>query len=125
MITTDTTQYVQECESWKTSLRHHREKFLIFQKELVDLVTHPGSKAHLPEVEHLHNQFEVQLGNIHDLKHAISEHQRLSDWETKHDNNITNQTMQKHDDLREQVRGLEESLSELKNEFSRFRVEVG
>ena len=74
MVQVETSQLTGECNSWRENLRQYRDEFSKDKTKLQDAVSQPLSKEQLQDVEHLHNQFHIQLINIHDLKHAIKAH---------------------------------------------------
>ncbi len=126
MVTADIAQLSQECSSWLASLRNKRDEFSQLRKNLQELITHPLTKDDLPQVEHLSNQFEIQLTNINHLKHSIKEHEKVASWEqTLSSGNITEASWAAHEDLHDQVQSLGHTLDELKDEFSRFMEKVG
>ena len=65
---------VDECKIWLTGLISYREKINNLKTELYFFA--PGKTNHdvLEGIEHFHNQFHIQLINIHDLKHEIRHH---------------------------------------------------
>lgn len=65
---------VDECKAWYKILSSYREKINNLKTELYFFA--PGKTAHetLTGIEHFHNQFHIQLINIHDLKHEIRHH---------------------------------------------------
>ena len=71
------TQYktmIEECKAWHDVLVTYREKINKLKTELYFFA--PGKTDHevLAGIEHFHNQFHIQLINIHDLKHEIRHH---------------------------------------------------
>lgn len=71
------TQYkslIDECKTWMGILSGYREKMNHLKSELYLFA--PGKTEHevLEGIEHFHNQFHIQLINIHDLKHEIRHH---------------------------------------------------
>jgi len=65
---------VDECKQWHAVLASYRQKIHTLQNELYYFA--PGKTDHdvLLGIEHYHNQFHIQLINIHDLKHEIKHH---------------------------------------------------
>ena len=65
---------IDECKSWHSTLVSYREKIHNLKNELYYFA--PGKTDHevLTGIEHFHNQFHIQLINIHDLKHEIKHH---------------------------------------------------
>ncbi|MBK6935576.1 MAG: hypothetical protein IPH18_00790 [Chitinophagaceae bacterium] len=121
MVQVDISQLSAECNTWREQLRHYREEFHHDENKLRKVTWHSLSKDQLKDVEHFHNQFHIQLINIHDLKHAIRTHD-LKMAHEKHDNLTVakDDTVTKHEDLQEQFRTLEKTLLELRNEFNDF-----
>ena len=65
---------IDECKNWHAVLVSYREKINNLKTELYCFA--PGKTDHdvLAGIEHFHNQFHIQLINIHDLKHEIKHH---------------------------------------------------
>jgi hypothetical protein len=65
---------IDECSQWVKILVSYREKINKLKTELYFFA--PGKTDHdvLIGIEHFHNQFHIQLINIHDLKHEIRHH---------------------------------------------------
>lgn len=65
---------IEECKKWYDVLASYREKINNLKTELYFFA--PGKTDHetLVGIEHFHNQFHIQLINIHDLKHEIRHH---------------------------------------------------
>ncbi|WP_336513887.1 hypothetical protein [Pollutibacter soli] len=126
MVQTDLAQLTRECSSWKESLRNSRSELSVYRNKLQEVVSHPISKAALPEVEHYDNQFDIQLSNINHLKHAIKEHERLASADFIQKNQTTAEILwEKHEQLHDEYQRLENTISELKNDFSSFVTKVG
>ncbi|MBL7726631.1 MAG: hypothetical protein JNM68_03050 [Dinghuibacter sp.] len=70
-------------------------------------------------MEHLHNQFHIQLINIHDLKQSIKAHERQVEQESA-GGRLSEATYAHHESLHEEYQSLERTLEELKTEFSGF-----
>jgi SPX domain protein involved in polyphosphate accumulation len=79
-----TAQLTEECQQWRFTLRHLRDQYRHHVQKLEKKVLDKTMHLTMWEVEHLHNQFYIQLINIHDLKKAIK----------RHADNISRQTMQ-------------------------------
>jgi hypothetical protein len=121
MVQSDIAQLSGECTGWRETLRNFREEFNQCKHRLQELASHPLSKEDLPEVEHYHNQFHIQLINIHDLKQAIKQHDRKVNFEmTSHEGQITDETLADHENLFDQYQHLEYTLQELRQEFANF-----
>jgi hypothetical protein len=83
MVQVETSQLAAECNTWRETLRKYRDEFTQDNIKLQHAAKPSLSKAQLQEVEHLHNQFHIQLINIHDLKHSIKVHHRLVEFELR------------------------------------------
>lgn len=79
-----TAQLTEECRQWRFTLRHLRDQFTHHTHKLEKQVLEKNRRLAMWEVEHLYNQFYIQLINIHDLKKAIK----------RHADNISKQSMQ-------------------------------
>jgi chromosome segregation ATPase len=123
MVTTDIAQLSRECNAWRETLRSYRDEFGQLKHHLQDLAGHQTNKDVLLEIEHLDNQFHIQLINIHDLKQAIKlHHRRLSNEmaESSTVQNLTDDTTSDHERLYNDYQQLESTLTEVKQEFSQF-----
>ena len=98
MVQTDTSQLSGECSTWRQTLRSYREEFSQDKIRLQQAVSHTLHKDHLQDVEHLQNQFHIQLINIHDLKQAIKVHDRKVNYETETNKGLLNdETLAQHE----------------------------
>ena len=121
MVQVETSQLTGECNSWREKLRQYRDEFSKNKTKLQDAASQPLSKDQLQDVEHLHNQFHIQLINIHDLKQAIKAHDRKLNFEKVAFNGLVNEdSYTRHESLMEEYQSLEQTLSELRNEFNEF-----
>jgi hypothetical protein len=121
MVQVETSQLAGECNTWRDALRKYRDEFTQDNIKLQYAASPSLSKDQLQEVEHLHNQFHIQLINIHDLKHLIKVHQRLIDYEMReHKGNLKDETLARHEDLFEQFQNLDLTLQDLRSEFDQF-----
>jgi len=122
MVTTDIAQLSRECNAWRETLRSYRDEFGQLKHRLQDLAGHQTNRDVLLEIEHLDNQFHIQLINIHDLKQAIKLHDR------KLNNEMADSPGQQpaddassyHEKLFNDYQQLENTLHEVKQEFSHF-----
>jgi hypothetical protein len=121
MVQVETSQLASECNSWRDSLRKYRDEFTQDNIKL-QLAAKPSlSKDQLQQVEHLHNQFHIQLINIHDLKHSIKVHHRLIEFELReHKGQMREETLADHENLFDQFQNLDLTLQDLRGEFDRF-----
>jgi hypothetical protein len=121
MVQVETSQLAAECNSWRETLRKYRDEFTKDNIKLQHAATPSLSKDQLQEVEHLHNQFHIQLINIHDLKHAIKVHHRLIEFELKDNKGqLREETLANHENLFDQFQSLDLTLQDLRGEFDRF-----
>lgn len=108
-------QLGQECQEIIDRLREFRDEFNQDEKTIQQAAGHSLPKERLVDLEHLHNQFDIQLKNIHDLRHAYEALQKqlavVSDDEF---------LLQKKEQLREEFKTLEQTLLGLRTEFDSF-----
>ncbi|MGC4039141.1 MAG: hypothetical protein QM764_24495 [Chitinophagaceae bacterium] len=121
MVQTDISQLSGECTTWRTNLRTYREEFTQDKMKLQQAVGHTLPKDRFQDVEHLQNQFHIQLINIHDLKQAIKVHDRKVNLETESNHGqVQEETLAEHENLFEQYQALESTLQDLRSEFNGF-----
>lgn len=121
MVQVETSQLTGECNSWREKLRQYRDEFSKDKTKLQDSASRTLSKDQLQQVEHLHNQFHIQLINIHDLKHAIKSHDQKVRYEINvNSGRLNNETMAEHENLLDQYQNLESMLLELRDEFDEY-----
>ena len=121
MVQVETSQLTGECNSWREKLRQYRDEFSKDKTKLQDSTSRTLSKEQLQQVEHLHNQFHIQLINIHDLKHAIKSHDQKVRYEMNvNSGKLNNETMAEHENLLDQYQNLESMLLGLRDEFDEY-----
>jgi hypothetical protein len=121
MVTVDISQLSGECNTWRETLRQLKDEFAQDKVKLQQAVSHTLSKEELQDVEHLHNQFHIQLINIHDLKQAIKVHERTLGLEIASSNGqLKDDALSDHENLFEQYQSLEHTLQDLRDEFNHF-----
>jgi len=121
MVQTDISQLSGECSTWRATLRSYREEFTQDKVRLQQAAGHTLPKDQMQDVEHLQNQFHIQLINIHDLKQAIKVHNRKVNYELEsHNGQLPEETMAEHENLFDQYQSLENTLHDLRNEFRGF-----
>ena len=121
MVTTDIAQLSRECNAWRETLRSYRDEFGQLKNRLQNLAGPQTNRDVLLEIEHLDNQFHIQLINIHDLKQAIKLHHRKLNHEMAESNGqLTDDTTNDHEKLFIDYQQLENTLHEVKQEFSHF-----
>ena len=114
MVQVETSQLTGECNSWRENLRQYRDEFSKDKIKLQDAVSSPLSKEQLQDVEHLHNQFHIQLINIHDLKHEIKYHLKEAERHPNFGHRIP------HHYIKEKVDLLLNDLDKLEDDFHTF-----
>ncbi|MBL7746508.1 MAG: hypothetical protein JNM19_03725 [Chitinophagaceae bacterium] len=121
MVQVDISQLTRECNGWREKLRSLREEFTQNETKLRQVAGQPLSKEQLHNVEHLHNQFHIQLINIHDLKQSIKVHDRKMNFEMAAFNGTANEdTLTRHETLNDEYQALEQTLNDLRTEFNDF-----
>jgi len=121
MVQVDISQLSRECNIWRDELRRYRDEFNRDEAQLRQEASKALSKDQLLQVEHLHNQFHIQLINIHDLKQAIKIHDRKMNFEMTAFNGLVNEeSYNRHEKLAEELQSLKTTLKNLCNEFDQF-----
>lgn len=103
-----------ECGQWLENLRQHREELVHLRNDLYTAAAGKTDHEFLKEVEHYHNQFHIQLINVHDLKHTIKHH--IADAE--HHPNFGHRIP--HHQIELQYKQLIEDLDKLSSDFKNF-----
>jgi archaellum component FlaC len=111
----DIAQLAQECNSWREQLRQERNEIGDMKKNLQHVAAANPPRDLLTDIEHYHNQFYIQLINIHDLKHAIKEHEQQIQA-----GNTTDESLSKHEQLHNEYQNLEHIISDLRTDFNTF-----
>jgi len=125
MVQVENAQLTTECNAWRATLRQFRDELNQAKTQLQQAATHTLSKDQLQDVEHLHNQFHIQLINIHDLKQAIKAHDSKITYELNEMNGQLNEeTAAEHENLFGQYQDLELTLADLRDEFKRFLTRI-
>ena len=121
MVTVDISQLTAECNTWREALRSGREEFTNDKTRLQMAASQNLSKEQLEQVEHLHNQFHIQLINIHDLKQTIKTHDRKVQFEASANaGQVYEETLEEHESLNDEFENLQQTLNELREEFNEF-----
>src|SRR5690606_26138497 len=121
MVQVETSQLTGECNSWREKLRQYRDEFSKDKSKLQDSASTALSREQLQQVEHLHNQFHIQLINIHDLKHAIKTHEQKITYEMSNNNGkLSDEVVVQHESLLDEYQRLESTLQDLREEFDEF-----
>ena len=121
MVTVDISQLSGECNTWRDSLRSCRDDLNNFKKQLQQTASRNLSRDQLHDVEHYHNQFHIQLINVHDLKQSIKAHDRRVQFETSaNSGQIAEDTIAEHERLFEEFQSLDNTIKNLREEFNDF-----
>ncbi len=105
---------VDECHQWHDELVTYRQKIHGLKNELYYFAPGKTEQDVTINIEHFHNQFHVQLINIHDLKHEIKYHLKEAERHPNFGHRIP------HHYIKEKVDGLLTDLDKLEDEFHSF-----
>jgi len=105
---------VDECKNWYDTLASYCKKINDLKRELYFFAPGKTERDILLGVEHFHNQFHIQLINIHDLKHEIKFHVH----EAQRYPNIGHRIP--HHYIKDKLDLLITDLDKLENEFHQF-----
>ena len=120
MVQVEISQLSGECTAWREKLRQYKDEFQQDETQLRQVAGQALSKDQLQDVEHLHNQFHIQLINFLDLKQAIKAHERKMNFERETNGTVGEAQLGEHEQLLEEFNALESTLGELRDEFARF-----
>ena len=121
MVTVDISQLSGECNTWRDSLRSCRDDLNQLKKQLQQTAAQNLTRDQLHDVEHYHNQFHIQLINVHDLKQSIKSHDRRVQFETSaNSGQIAEDTIAEHEKLFEEYQSLDSTIKNLREEFGDF-----
>jgi chromosome segregation ATPase len=124
MVTTEVAQLSKECNAWRETLRSFKDEFSRFKNRLQELAGRQTHRDVLLEVEHLDNQFHIQLINIHDLKQSIKIHQRQVEAEMAATGSVSDELLAHHENLYDNYQQLDHTLHELRSEFDHFSAVI-
>ena len=121
MVTVDISQLSGECNTWRDSLRSCRDDLNQLKKQLQQTAAQNLTRDQLHDVEHYHNQFHIQLINVHDLKQSIKSHDRRVQFETSaNSGQLAEDTIAEHERLFEEFQSLDSTIKNLREEFGEF-----
>ena len=120
VTTTEVGQLAGECNLWLATLRTFRNTFQHNKSVLQDMAMNQTQKDILLEIEHLDNQFHIQLINIHDLKQAIKRHMQKVSFEREETGHISDDLLARHEYLYDEFQRQETTLDIISREFERF-----
>ncbi|MBN8838299.1 MAG: hypothetical protein J0I09_13635 [Sphingobacteriia bacterium] len=105
---------ISECNEWHGTLASYREKLNELKNELYYFAPGKTNKDILVGIEHFHNQFHIQLINVHDLKHEIKHHVQEAERHPNFGHRIP------HHYLKEKFDVLVGDLNDLESDFHSF-----
>jgi transketolase len=122
MVLTDISQFTRECNDWRETLRSHRDELHQMQTALQRAVNHALTKEEQSELEHLQNQLHIQLINVHDLKHAVKQHDRKLHMTVSGSSDVqfSDNISAYHENLFDNYQSLTTTLSDLRNDLNHF-----
>lgn len=126
VTTTEVGQLAGECTSWIDTLKSFKQQFTNHKSLLQQHSAEQTQHDVLLEVEHLHNQFHIQLINIHDLKQSVKRHmQEISYERSRNNGSINDDILARHEYLYDEFQRLESTLNIISREFDRFVKYIG
>jgi septation ring formation regulator EzrA len=120
VTTTEVGQLAGECTLWLDTLRSFRNKFQNHKNVLLQVAADQTQRDVLLEIEHLDNQFHIQLINIHDLKQSIKKHMQQIGYERMNGNHLSDDVLARHEYLYDEYQRLDTTLHIISREFERF-----
>jgi hypothetical protein len=122
MVLTDISQFTRECNDWRETLRSHRDELHQMQTTLQAAVNHALTKEEQSELEHLQNQLHIQLINVHDLKHAVKQHDRKLHMTVSGSTDVqfSDNISAYHENLFDNYQSLTTTLGDLRNDLHHF-----
>src|SRR5690349_9396348 len=121
MVQTDISQLSRECNEWRERLHSYRDEFNQLQRRLQQAAFKSLSKDQQTDLEHFQNQLHIQLINIHDLKQSVKAHDRQIYFEVSENNGqVSDETLAHHENLYDDYQSLQQTLGDLRNEFTHF-----
>ncbi|MBL7754773.1 MAG: hypothetical protein JNM44_09865 [Chitinophagaceae bacterium] len=103
-----------EGQQWYDQLVALRDKLNLFKTELYQFAPGKTDKDVLMGIEHFHNQFHIQLINVHDFKHELRHHIQELEHLAVANHNTT------HLKFKHNLDALLKDLQELEVDFHRF-----
>ena len=107
-------QLLEEAKRWIDHLATYVQTINDFKNKFYKWAAGKTDHDVLVQIEHFHNQFHIQLINLHDLKHSIRIHMRAVTLSPD-----TDHTPQ-HQQLEDQYNFLIHDLDDLKADFTEF-----
>ena len=107
-------QILDEAKKWIDSLKTYVDNINELKNKFYKWAAGKSDYDVLVQIEQYHNQFHIQLINLHDLKHSIRLYMNECKLHPDADHTA------KHQDLEEQYNFLINDLDHLKNNFTAF-----
>ncbi len=121
MVQVEIPHLSQECSKWREALRSYRESIANCQNKLQEFAGKQLSKEELQKVERFHNQFHIQLINIHDLKQSVKMQDRKVNLElASNGKQVLEETMNTQEKLFEEYVYLTGTIKDLQIGFNQF-----
>jgi len=114
MIAEAQPQFVGEATNWITNLRTYINDINEMKNQLYKWAAHKSGYDALVQIEHYHNQFHIQLINLHDVKHSIKLYMKEYSLQPDAKN------VEKQNGLEDQYQFLIKELDNLKRDFTAF-----
>jgi seryl-tRNA synthetase len=125
VTTTEVGQLSQECNVWRDNLRSLRDDFTHFKSRLQQVAGRQTHREILQEIEHLDNQFHIQLINIHDLRHSIKAHDKRMAMEKAFSPSFPSESiLAEHEQLHDEYESLVVTLRDISEEFENFLTAI-
>ena len=114
-------QFGTTTHEWKNSLDFYEEDLGILKERLLEVAGKNTGEEAAQGIEHFQNQFEIQLKNIHDLKHSIQNTERQAVRDTQlHAGHVSLEVINQKAALAEDMKQFETTIKELRSEFNTF-----
>lgn len=125
MVQTDISQLSQECGQWIEQLHSYRDELNQLNQQLQSTATRPLTREDLTELEHFQNQFQIQLINVHDVKQKAKLLSRKVQYQLSGSTgDVSEETYHDYEKVAGDYEALEQTLTELRSDFSRFVTSI-
>ena len=114
LVETQQQVLLDEARQWISNLVTYIANINDMKGKLYKWVTGKSDHDELVQIERYHNQFHIQLINLHDIKHSIKLHMKELQLNPDEDHTA------KHQHLEEQYEFMINDLDNLKNDFMAF-----
>jgi len=112
--TTKHQELMHECMEWDLNLKAMKERINEWRNELYALSPFRQQQEEKMDIEHFHNQFHIQMINLHDLIHEIEQHMSQADEHPE------NRYKEPHQALKGKYEALVKIIEELEATFKEF-----